>query len=288
MRKPKLERLTDYDTFAIPVEQIFVDAGFNCRDEFSLREVGPLAKSIEQHGLQFPVIVAPRKGPIPYRLVCGFRRLAACSDILKMPAVPASVRTDLTEAQLRILNFAENLERDDLNVMEEAKAVAKLVRHGESIRSVAAQINREQRWIRVRLRMLQLPKPVQDLAVSCRFGETALEVLWQQKTPDAQIKAAESMAAAKRKGIKEFHQAAGVKHSFAARRTKKAVRDMTAKILSAGLEGGMPRFGAWFMGEISDDELWLDVLKELAVHRLAKGQNADKQTEDAGESDSRN
>jgi hypothetical protein len=162
------------------------------------------------------------------------------------------------------------------------------VRTGESIRSVAAQINREQRWIRVRLRMLQMPKAVQDLAVSCRFGETALEAIWQRKTPEAQIKAAESMAAAKRQGIKEFHQAAGVKHSFTARRTKAAVRDMTAKILEAGLEGGMPRFGAWFMGEISDDELWLDVLKELAVHRVAKGQNVNQQTEVAGEGDSRN
>lgn len=278
-----LERLPEYDTFSIPANQIYVDHAFNCRDEFELTKARTLAASIEEHGLQFPVIVAPREGPIPFRLVAGFRRRAACIDVLKWEAIPASVRTGLSEAQLRILNFTENLERHDLTVVEEAKAVAKMLRTGVSIRSLAAQIKREQRWIRVRQRLLQFPKEVQDLAVDCRFGETALEVIWQRKSPQAQINAARALAEARRRGVKDYHKAAGLDRSFKKRRSKKEMQTMAARMLEVGLEGAAPRTVAWAAGEISDDELWMDVQKELVIHALARGQHVNQQTESADE-----
>lgn len=283
-----LERLPEYDTFAIPVEQIYVDQAFNCRDAFSERSIGPLARSIEEHGLQFPVIVAPRPGPIPYRLIAGFRRRAACVGVLKWKTIPASIRYGLSEGQLRVLNFTENLERNDLNVLEEAHAISKLMRNGESVRSIAAAIKREQRWVRVRLRLLQMPKEVQELAVDCRFGETALEVLWQRKTPDSQVKAARSLAEARRKGIKEYHQAAGVQHTFKRRRSKKELQTMAAKMLEAGLDGVGPRALAWAAAAISDDELWQDVQKELVIHALAKGQDVNQQAQSTDEDHPRN
>lgn len=281
-----LERLPQYDTFAIPAAEIFVDHDFNCRDEFEQHTIRTISASIEEHGLQFPVIVAPRSGPVPYRLIAGFRRFAACTGVLKWKTIPASLRTGLTEGQLRILNFAENLERTDLNVLEEAKALSKLMRYGESIRTIAAAIKREQRWIRVRLRLLQFPKEVQDLAVDCRFGETALEIIWQQKTPKGQIKAANALAEARRRGVKNYHQAAGLTHSFARRQSKEAMRKMAARMLEAGLEGAAPRACAWAAGEISDEELWNDVEKEIVVHALAKGQHVNQQTQSTDESDS--
>lgn len=280
-----LERLPQYDAFAIPGEQIYVDHSFNCRDEFELKKARSLAESIDEHGLQFPVIVAPREGPIPYRLVAGFRRRAACIDVLHWPTIPASVREGLTEEQLRILNFAENLEREDLTIVEEAKAIAKMLRTNISIRSLAAQIKREQRWIRVRLRLLQFPRAVQDLAVDCRFGETALEIIWQQKTPQAQIKAAHALAEARRAGAKNYHEVAGLTHSFSRRRTKEMMRQMAARMLEAGLEGVGPRACAWAAGEISDDELWGDVMKALVIQQLARGQHVNQQTESTDASD---
>jgi hypothetical protein len=58
---------------------------------------------------------------IKFGLVAGHRRYTAVTRYLKWTSHPASVRTGLTERQARMLNFTENLERKDLNMLEEAR-----------------------------------------------------------------------------------------------------------------------------------------------------------------------
>jgi len=54
-----MKRLERYDVFSLPVSQIYYDADFNCRGQFTLQSVEELAQSIDELGLQFPVVVQP-------------------------------------------------------------------------------------------------------------------------------------------------------------------------------------------------------------------------------------
>ena len=131
------DRLREYDVFALPLSSIYYDADFNCRGQFTLESVSELAESIRQkgggvelRGLDFPVVVQPTAevvGTVPsgfdYRLIAGHRRFRAVEFFLKWADIPAMVRHELTGYQARLLNFTENLERKDLNMLQEAIAL---------------------------------------------------------------------------------------------------------------------------------------------------------------------
>ena len=134
-RKAELERLTQYDAFPVPLSRIYYDADFNCRGAFTLQSVSDLAESIrlrgggiELKGLDYPIVIQPiadmagkRPAGFEYRLIAGHRRYRAMEVFLKWTRAPAMIRSGLSEHEARMLNFVENLERKDLNPLEEAR-----------------------------------------------------------------------------------------------------------------------------------------------------------------------
>jgi len=98
------------------------------RERFDERAIAQLAESIGLHGLLQPVIVrklsAPRGGKT-YELIAGERRLRAF-EMLKRPAVPSLVR-EADESQSATLALIENIQREDLNPMERAKGLERLI-----------------------------------------------------------------------------------------------------------------------------------------------------------------
>ena len=262
----EIERLTRYDAYAIPVASIFYDESFNCRGPFTRESIDDLAASIRDNTLEFPVIVQPwMKDGKDYRLLAGHRRFAAVTEVLKWATIPASIRRNLTERQARVLNLTENLERKDLNPLEEAQALGRLFPEGVTLKAAAAELKRPTRWVHDRLRLLTLPEEVQQLAAARLIAMCNVQVL-MALPPEEQLAAARAIVAVKR----EHGKTASLKHldpkqrrAFGYRKSKAEINNMVAKMLGRGIEGLGPRMGAWCAGYISDAEFEKDIEEAL-------------------------
>ncbi|MHB8108012.1 MAG: ParB/RepB/Spo0J family partition protein [Candidatus Cryosericum sp.] len=253
---------------AVDVERIYYDAAFNCRGEFTLQSVRELADSILQVGrLIYPVLIQPWKkaAGFDYRLIVGYRRFQAVTFFLKWPKVPAIICPHLTAHQTALLNVTENLERRDLNIWEEARALQRLYPKGVTLRRAAAELKQTTYWVNIRLRLLQMPPEVQTQAASRLLSQTSLNTLLGLKTPEEQIVAAQKIVAARQRGKgKRLPGLEGVYKRRTPRvRSKEAINQMVERMLSAGVEGLAPRFGAWCAGYISDDDLQADITAAL-------------------------
>ncbi|GFN23101.1 ParB/RepB/Spo0J family partition protein [Thermanaeromonas sp. C210] len=131
------------------------------RDDFDQEKLEELAASIRQHGVIQPVVVRPR-GDGLYELVAGERRWRACR-LAGIKEIPAVVR-DLSEREMAEVALIENLQREDLNPLEEARAYQSLiVEHGLTQEEVAARVGKSRPVIANALRLLQLPLAVQEM-----------------------------------------------------------------------------------------------------------------------------
>ena len=148
-----------YSAYPVPADSIYYDADFNCRGEFTLQSVKELAESIAENGLRFPVGVQPwtAEPGYKYRLIYGLRRFRAATLFLQWATVPAVIREGLTEHQARLWNVQENLERKDLNIWEEARALERLYPNGVTLRQAAKELKQTTHWVHVRLRLLRMP-----------------------------------------------------------------------------------------------------------------------------------
>lgn len=268
-----MQRIESYDVFGVPVEKIYYDSDFNCRGEFTVQSVKELSESIALHGLQFPVVVQPIEDAVmlgltgyEWRLLAGHRRFKAVTMYLKWPTIPAMIRRGLSVHQARILNFTENLERKDLNPLEEAIAISRLYPNGVSIRKAAEELKKCNRWVGDRLRILQMPEPVRQLVAAKRVTILDLQIIARRKTPEEQIKTAEALAASKRgPGRNAVFQGTPLTRSFRRRRVKSEINAMISEMFVAGINGLPTRVAAWCAGCISDDELREDIRKESAT-----------------------
>ena len=126
-------------------------------DERSLAE---LAQSIRSQGLLQPVIVRPVDGG--YELVAGERRWRA-AQMAGLEQIPAIVREVPDEAAL-VMALIENVQREDLNPMEEAAAVQRLIDEFRMTHEQAADaVGRSRSATSNLLRLLKLAKPVQEM-----------------------------------------------------------------------------------------------------------------------------
>lgn len=180
--------------WAVPQTEITVDIGFNCRGAFTPQSVYGLSQSIQENGLLEPIILQPLED-IPdadrlesdalYRIIAGHRREAAIRLFLKWEKLPCRIVTGLDAEQAQVLNFIENLDREDLNMLEEAEALDRTWPH-LSERKLAQRIKRHERWIRARRRLLRLSDDIQQAAASGRLTQYDVEFIGRAKTDDEQ------------------------------------------------------------------------------------------------------
>lgn len=251
-----MKRLEHFDTFDIPIGEIFYDESFNCRGAFTLQSIAELAESIGEIGLQFPVVVQPWESG--YRLLAGHRRYRACTIFLKWESIPAVVRADLDEHRARLLNLTENLERKDLNMLEEALAIQAMYPEGISLRVAASELKKPTRWIHTRLRLAKLPEEIQRMAAAGRLAATDIEAIWRYPEND-RVKVAEKITSIKREPGRKLPRK--LQRRFKPRKTKEQIGKMTGTLLNAGLVGLPPRLLAWTAGYISDQEIRRDIKK---------------------------
>lgn len=127
-------------------------------------ELEGLAQSIKEHGVLQPIVVR-RKGDGVYELIAGERRLRAAT-IAGLPTIPALVRNSNDEKSLA-LALVENIQRQNLNPMEEAKAYSRLMgEFGLTQDLVSSSVGKDRSSIANILRLLTLPKEVQHFIES--------------------------------------------------------------------------------------------------------------------------
>ena len=127
-------------------------------DDKALKE---LAASLKIDGVLQPVIVTGGAKPGRYMVIAGERRLRA-SKLAGLATIPAIVKEGASDDLLRIA-LIENIQRADLNIMEEAQAYAALVKdHGLTQEQCADKVGKERSTVTNTLRLLLLPREVQD------------------------------------------------------------------------------------------------------------------------------
>lgn len=146
------------------------------RKFFVESEISELAASVRSNGIIQPLIVTKSKLPGRYTLIAGERRLRA-SIAAKLPSIPVIVREGTDEDILRIA-ILENIQRSDLNIIEEASAYRDLIdNYGLTQEQCAEKLGKERSTIANYLRVLNLPKEIQDDLIQKRLTMGHAKVL---------------------------------------------------------------------------------------------------------------
>jgi ParB family chromosome partitioning protein len=152
----------------IPIELIHRNPG-QPRQHFSEEELSELETSIRASGVLQPILVRPSPTrPGEFEIVAGERRWRA-SQRAGVAAIPALVKTLDDNAAYEIA-IVENVQRADLNAMEEAKAYENLMgRMGYTQEQAAQSVGKSRSHVANTLRLLQLPPSVQDHVLHARL-----------------------------------------------------------------------------------------------------------------------
>jgi len=133
---------------------------FQPRSSFREAELAELMNSIREKGVIEPVIV--RRSGAGYELIAGERRLRACQK-LGLPEIPAIIRQASDQEALEIA-LIENLHRDNLNAMEEARGYNRLIKEFSLTQELLSKkVGRERSTVANSLRLLALPPEVQKM-----------------------------------------------------------------------------------------------------------------------------
>ena len=146
------------------------------RKDFDESALAELAHSISQHGVLQPLLVRPLIGG-GYQIVAGERRYRACR-MAGVTEVPVVIR-ELSDSETMELALIENLQRENLTPIEEAKGFGVLVdEYGMSQEEVSQVVGRSRSAVANSLRLLNLPKEVSDMVergeISAGHGRTLL------------------------------------------------------------------------------------------------------------------
>ncbi|MEP6718061.1 MAG: ParB/RepB/Spo0J family partition protein [bacterium] len=137
------------------------------RGVFDEAKLDQLAQSITANGVVQPLIVRPKEGR--FELIAGERRWRAAQRA-GLTRVPAMVR-QVSDDKVLELALIENIQREDLNPIEEARAYKKLIDTvGLTQESVAERVGRDRSYVTNFLRLLRLPDDLQDLVQKGRLS----------------------------------------------------------------------------------------------------------------------
>ncbi len=131
---------------------------FQPRKEFAQEELAELAESVRAYGVLQPVVV--RRQGTKYELIAGERRIRA-AKMAGLSSVPAWVR-EASDEEMLALALVENLQRENLNPLEEAEAYARLAGElGWTQEEIATQVGRSRSHVANYFRLLQLEARIQ-------------------------------------------------------------------------------------------------------------------------------
>ena len=160
------------------------------RKEFDQTALNELADSIRTHGIFTPLLV--RKSVSGYDLITGERRLRA-AKIAGLKVVPA-ISVEFTEEQMMEIAILENVQREDLNAIEEATAYDSLVKKlGYTQEKLAERVGKSREYCANIMRLLKLPSEIQKLVVDKRLAMGHVRPLLGLKDEMEMLDAAEKI-----------------------------------------------------------------------------------------------
>ena len=160
------------------------------RKIFSDAEMEELAGSIKEYGVLQPIILLD--GGEKYTIIAGERRYRA-SQIAGLDKIPAIIKTMESE-KAALIALIENVQREDLNYLEEARAYKKLMDEFELTQSeIAEKVNNQQSTISNKIRILSLPEELQEQLVSNKLTERHARALLKLRDDDDRQKVMEKV-----------------------------------------------------------------------------------------------
>lgn len=157
------------------------------RKLFKREALEALAESIAEHGVIQPIIVRENTSfPGSYEIIAGERRWRA-AKMAGLSEIPAVILTG-DELKIAQVSLIENLQREDLNPVEEANAYRDLIENfGLTQEQVAKQVGKSRTYVTNTLRLLGLPEQVLDLVREGELGEGHARALLGLKDQDTMI-----------------------------------------------------------------------------------------------------
>ncbi len=170
---------TKYDSvYWVEVDRISPNP-YQPRIEFNEENLKSLAESIRQYGVLMPLVVTRKDIETPsgglqtaYELIAGERRLRA-SKLVGLREVPVVIRVGEQSDRIKLeLAIIENLQREDLNAIDRAKALAQLSESfGLSHAEIGAKVGKSREYVSNSIRLLGLPESIQSAVVGKEITE---------------------------------------------------------------------------------------------------------------------
>lgn len=202
---------------------------FQPRRDFDEEKLAELASSIKEHGLIQPIIV--RKSAGGYHVIAGERRVRA-SRVAGLTQIPALVK-DATDAEMMQLAVVENIQRQDLNPVEEAGAYQRLIDEFEMTQEdVAGLVGKSRSAVANKLRIMKLPMDVIEFVSRETLSEGHARALLGTKSPEVQSKLAKE-AVRRKLSVRQLEEA--VSRLGSVRSKKRSIKQRDADIVA--LEG---------------------------------------------------
>jgi len=178
------------EVIQLPVAEIEPNR-YQPRSIFNEEKISELAQTIHTHGMIQPIIVRKTEDE-HYEIIAGERRWRAVQS-LDWEYIPGIIR-DMNETETASVALIENLQREELTVIEEATAYAKLIEMHELTQEALAQrLGKNQSTIANKLRLLKLPEAVQDALLNKKITERHARALIKVDDPEKQIELLEEI-----------------------------------------------------------------------------------------------
>jgi ParB family transcriptional regulator, chromosome partitioning protein len=196
----------------IPIEKIIPNP-YQPRKEFFQESLKELSASIESYGILQPISVR-KIGKEKYELVAGERRLKA-AKLANLQTIPAIIQDHLDDKGSAVLAVIENLQREDLNFIEEARGYQHLLAdHGFTQKDLATKIGKNQSTIANKIRILRLHPEILRLIIEKGLTERHGRALL--KLPDEELR---------RMTLDQI-----IKEDFTVKRTEEVVQEILQEI----------------------------------------------------------
>ena len=218
--KEVINSTKERDILEIPLNEIRSNP-YQPRKKFNEETLNEMATSIKEHGIVQPIIV--KKSIKGYDLITGERRCKA-AKIAGLETIPAIVK-DFTDEQMMEIALIENIQREDLNILEEALAYGKILEiTGVTQEVLAERFGKSRSYITNILGILRLPASVQKQILEDKLSMGHARSLSKLESEDKMISLAEKVVK-ENLSVRELEILLREKKTIVKKATEKPVRN---------------------------------------------------------------
>jgi ParB-like chromosome segregation protein Spo0J len=172
------------------------------------------------------------------------------------------VKHNLSEVQARLINLSENLKREELDILQEARAVNKLRALGLTQDTIANSLLKSRGWVQVRFNLLDLPVEIQNEAAAGLLNQAQIKQIYSLPSKEDQYEAVKKIKNSCVRGL-DVGKSTKEKPFTKKRQPKNCVQDMINHIGSTVGYCLATRALAWANGEITGAQLYFDIKDEM-------------------------